>query len=460
MPLWLALAACSSTPEVPLRNDPARVFDFDGDGFADVALSHSAEAVGDPSPIYVLRGGPDGLDAVAPTRLEYPYQVLPATLSYLGDLDGDGRSDLAASNPMLLGGTRDVHVYFGADGTVEPLVLPDPAPPSSPDEVVGAWAGPAGDVNGDGWEDLLIVRPHDLLAVHYGGPEGLATEPDATLRASDLPSPWADDPNFVGFSASSTPIGDTNADGYGDVVLGLHFLSAPSGGGEEYVLARGGPEGLQTFVPIGDVFTLHDQQIDILGLVDVDADGRTDLLRGLTTNEGPGYFAIHRRLPSGEFPLAAELQPEPDPSGALTMRPVPDLDGDGVDDFAVGGEYVYEEEVGENGWSPMRTGGAVHLGTGDGFEIQPSFRLAPRPGHTSEDVDRNDGIDPIGFGSRVRGVGDVNGDGFGDLVVLEEINQTLPLSNGEYLLYLGRAKGRTWEPAQHFFLTGQYDLAP
>ncbi len=129
--------------------------DVSGDGTPDVLVGASTATVGEQSEAgrAHLFDGRDGtllrtLTEPSPAHGSFGYLV-----AGLGDVDGDGKPDVAvgaASGPEE-GGT--VYVYSGAEGEVLHTISP-PAP--SEDGYFGYSAVGAGDANGDGTPDLLL----------------------------------------------------------------------------------------------------------------------------------------------------------------------------------------------------------------------------------------------------------------------------------------------------------------
>jgi hypothetical protein len=125
----------------------------------------------------VLATGGDGADALLSAWLgQQPYALLGSAVADAGDLDGDGRGDLAFSAPGAGNGVAagEVYVWF-ADGAADwgHGIDPGLAPLRLSGEAPGGQAGSAlagiGDLDGDGMDDLAIAASHlDVAAADSG----------------------------------------------------------------------------------------------------------------------------------------------------------------------------------------------------------------------------------------------------------------------------------------------------
>ncbi|MGB3018737.1 MAG: FG-GAP-like repeat-containing protein, partial [Ignavibacteria bacterium] len=92
----------------------------------------------------------------------------------------------------------------------------------------GTSASNAGDVNGDGYSDVIVGAPHfengtwreGRAFVYHGSPAGLSTSPNWTGE-----SDWYF--AIYGFTVASA--GDVNGDGYSDVIVGAHYYNGNTG---------------------------------------------------------------------------------------------------------------------------------------------------------------------------------------------------------------------------------------
>jgi hypothetical protein len=144
-----------------------------------------------------------------------------ASVGTAGDVNGDGYSDVIVGAPNYdAAGTNEgaAFVFFGSD--TGPGASPDWAAYGDQDEAqFGASVGTAGDVNGDGYDDIIVGMPGlddgqmDVGAalVYYGSGDGLSASHGWMV---------AGDREGARFGAAVATAGDVDGDGYDDVVVG------------------------------------------------------------------------------------------------------------------------------------------------------------------------------------------------------------------------------------------------
>ena len=258
--------------------------DLNGDGYSDLIMGSSSGQVGEALEILVYYGGktinttPDIIFTT--TDRDSWFGILPRETP---DLNNDGYDDLVIGQCNYKIGDEyygRAYLYFGgkdmdniSDLTFEGQVE---------NEHFGDPLSSAGDVNGDGYEDLVIgtsptmTDPNITGAayLYYGG-ESMDAEPDIIIKG-DCPSDW--------FGQILSSAGDLNLDGFDDVMV-----SAP---GNE----TNGPFSGAVYIYYGDqeMDTRPDLKIfgnpgDMIGAPisnagDLDRDGRCDILVGAGIN--------------------------------------------------------------------------------------------------------------------------------------------------------------------------------
>ncbi|MEL6476546.1 MAG: M10 family metallopeptidase C-terminal domain-containing protein [Pseudomonadota bacterium] len=326
-------------PSIPgqLGRSVTDIGDFNGDGIGDFAIGE-AKAFNPARPsdieqgaVHVILGTAAGFPAVgAPNQL--PRSVtyfgpldqagLGTSISGIGDFNGDGLDDLIAmapGAPFRSPVERFAAVIFG-DNTVPATgnfgvdlnTLPQDASRGFFIRNLADTAGVAanaGDVNGDGLDDLIVGGPNangglGAAFVIYG-----SRTPDFNVSTQNL-----DGTNGftilgnqgLGFlGASVHAAGDLNDDGYDDVIVGAFGANRTPRpgrtedfiGGAAYVIF-GGPGGRDATISVGDL------------------DGRN------------GFVA------QGISPFSAQ----PDDALGTSVAGGVDVNGDGIDDVLIGAE--------------------------------------------------------------------------------------------------------------------------
>jgi hypothetical protein len=319
------------------------------------------------------------------------------------DVNGDGIADLAIGASSAGGSAGAAYVYLGKG----PSGIASPGTALTP---VGGNFGlaisSAGDVNGDGFGDVIVGADADMTAyVYLGGAGGISTSPVATLQGTD---------SYFGWSVASA--GDVDGDGYGDVVVGA--FGANSNAGAVYVY-RGGPGGTATT----PAYTLHGFAGAELGTAvawagDVNGDGYGDVLvgaSGVSSYTGAAYVYLGGASGLGATPITIAAPAAGDSFGYSAWS-ADDVNGDGYADIVVGANYS--------------TGAAyVFNGGTSGTALSPSTSLTSPGGANSF------------FGCSVSTAGDVNGDGYADVVVGAFETVVSGANVGSAYVYLGAAAG-------------------
>jgi hypothetical protein len=181
--------------------------DLDGDGYADVVVGAAMAHGGSwTAHALVYRGGPDGLDATPATQVDLPDQWNDESVAVVGDgdLTGDGLAD------VIVGGTR-----FGGSGVGHLLAgTASVGLEATPvrelvgvDNPIDARVFASGDVNGDGLLDA-VVSTQTSQFVYEATATGVPTMPTTTLALGDY-----------GDRVEGGSPGDLDGDGYDDLLF-------------------------------------------------------------------------------------------------------------------------------------------------------------------------------------------------------------------------------------------------
>jgi hypothetical protein len=345
--------------------------DVDGDGITDIVTS--APTHGDHAGrIYVYSVGTGRLLWSADGK---PGDELGSGVEGIGDTDGDGVPDVAASGPSGLG---VAYIYSGRDGRILQSFKS-----TRTDELFGNHISAAGDVNGDGYADLIIGAP---------GKDGESTNAGHAYVHSGK-----DGKLLVVLS------GERLGDAFGSTVAGF------SNGKEHYLVVgapRAGPDHRGRVYIYGDYaghpkFVINaDATGNALGAMFVSVMGNTgggahNIFVSDWTNaaKGPstGRIYVHDGG-TGEHLLTLTGETAGDGFGT-SKSTAGDVDGDGIEDLVIGAWQYGEVAV---------SAGRAYLYSGRDGHLLKTFTCRT-PGDT--------------FGFDAVGLGDVDGDGTADLLI-------------------------------------------
>jgi hypothetical protein len=217
--------------------------DFDGDGYADLAVgARQQDAVGR---VFLYRGGPSGVMSSPSAVLDDPAIITNAGFGYAlaaGDFDGDGYADLAVGaaleNTAMAAAVGHVYVFHGGPGGIRDraapwLVLDNPSRQSNS---VFGWALVAADFNADAIDDLVVSAfGQDTQAgrvyIYQATGTGLPSMPSRTLSDPD-PVNANDGLGYVLAVGDRAP-----SDGFADLFVGalrdngtIYLFNGSSGG--------------------------------------------------------------------------------------------------------------------------------------------------------------------------------------------------------------------------------------
>lgn len=331
-------------------------------------------------------------------------------VDWSGDYDGDGEPDLAVGSWGFEGPSPTaVEVIFSAGGVVR-------LPGFQLGDGFGVYAGSVGDVDGDGRDDLAVGAPYGMgnarirsgVLYVYSGVDLSGPAPAPLFSISG-----AVEGDRLGWSACA--IGDIDGDGFGDIAVGAPYGDYLAG---EVHLVGGGPAPRWRRTLQNDAIFKGQLGSCVASVGDLDGDGQVDLAVGVPLKRI--WQGGDPRLPEVWVYLGKDLGSDSSsPSYRLfgadwnrlfgwSIVGVGDVNGDGFDDLAVGAPrkrasppFVTPDGPQTQGVDP---GKVWVYGGGTQPETEAFWIL------TGENPDDT-------FGNAIGGTGDVDGDGFADLVV-------------------------------------------
>jgi hypothetical protein len=346
------------------------------------------------------------------------YDHMGTSVSGAGDVDNDGWADFIGgadgddNHGTASGAAR---VWSGKTGAVLYNFDGD-----SPDDAFGTTVSGAGDVNNDGFDDVMVGAPFDdNNGVSSGMVRVYSGKTGAVLYTFNGDAP--DD--FFGFSISQA--GDVNADGFADMIVGAPYAD-PVGSTSGLAKVFSGKTGAVLYTFKGSAAG-DNMGYSVSSARDVNGDGYSDLIVGAPYADLFAPEAGVVKVYSGKTGTVLYTftgNSSTDLFG-VSVSGAGDVNSDGHDDVIVGA--IWDDVNGINSGSAKVFSGAngnlmMTLG-GDITQVQ--------------------------LGACVSSAGDANGDGFGDLLASSYLDNTGGTSAGLVRLYSANA------PASSIYCTGK-----
>jgi FG-GAP-like repeat/Putative metal-binding motif/FG-GAP repeat len=363
--------------------------DVNGDGYADLAVAGTLwdGVVTGSGLVRVYHGSATGLEPAPAWAVESDQSssYFGDSIASAGDVDGDGYDDLLVGAFFYDNGQTDngqAWLYRGSATGLESTASWTAAGVVEYGARFAEQVSSAGDVNADGYDDVLVgalnydaddVRDEGVVFLYLGSAAGLSATPDWTATSDQKGS---------SFGENLAPAGDVDGDGFDDVLLPARSFDNGQTDEGKVWLYRGAAGGLEA-----------------------------DPAWSLESNQGSGYLENYEWFSGGRL--------------GDTVAGLGDVNGDGFDDFAIGSDTYLNDVGGE---------GVVFV-----FHGSPTGP-ATVPDWTANGVE---GQGPFTFAFALAAAGDANGDGYADLAV-SSVNEN---GESEVSVYLGGATGLAHLPA-------------
>jgi len=414
--------------------------DVNGDGFGDVVIGAPWLTNGQANEgrVYVFHGSATGLGATPALTIESDQAgaAFGWSVGIAGDVNGDGFADVIVGAPLFDNGQTDEGRAFVYHGSASGLAT-TPAWSAESNQAsgeLGFSVGTAGDVNGDGFADVIAGAEHfdngqtdeGRAFVYHGSASGLA-----------LTAAWIteSDQARANFGASVAGAGDVNGDGYADVIIGAPLYDEVLTDEGRAFVYHGSASGLATTAAWSAGPTQEDAEwgTSVATAGDFNADGYADVIIGAPRFGGlvaqTGAFFVFTGAAGGlrdfsVLPIAAE---QTDSRFGCAVGTAGDVDGDGASDVAIGANLFDNGQTDE---------GRVSVYTGRMGGLAPNATWSADGGAAA-----------VELGTSVATAGDVNGDGYSDIIAGAPGFDNGQTDEGRVVVFHGSATGLAAAPA-------------
>jgi len=227
--------------------------DVNGDGFEDVIVGAVSYNLG-TGRAYVFYGGVT-MNNVADVIMtgESSTDYFGQSVSVAGDVNGDGYSDLAVGASGYNSSSGRCYIFYGSPvmNNASDVIMNG----EFTSEYFGESVSGAGDVNGDGFDDVIVgASGYDNYKgrgyIFYGSP--------AMNSVADITMTGENSFDYFGFSVSDA--GDVNADGKDDVIAGA--IGNNSGAGKAYIYMSSFPDNRKNLFLFGAIQGMYDPALN------------------------------------------------------------------------------------------------------------------------------------------------------------------------------------------------------
>ncbi len=344
-------------------------------------------------------------------------------VSTAGDVNGDGFDDVIVGAPYYSNDERQegrVVVYYGSAMGLNHI--PDWTAEGGQAGAEFGWSvGTAGDVNGDGFADVIVgAKGYDKGKKHQG--RGLVYY--GSSKGLSATPDWIvkGEQGTTCFGCSVNTAGDVNGDGFDDVIIGAHTCTDTAGRAFVYHGSTDGLSSTPDWIASGD--RMMAWSACLVGTVgDVNGDGFDDVIIGIhkCVKARGKTVVIYHGSATGLEPTPAWSADEIQFWGrfGLAVDSAGDVNGDGYADVIVG--------------APGKCGAGigcvyVYHGSATGLSTNPSWTIDHDPAESY-------------FGWSVNSIGDVNDDGYADIIIGAILDDNDRKNEGTAFIYHGSVAG-------------------
>ncbi|NRA00197.1 MAG: FG-GAP repeat protein, partial [Myxococcales bacterium] len=341
-------------------------------------------------------------------------------------------------------------------GATYPIVI-DPLLTAIPDATLESnhlWSGTfdsamfghslasAGDVNGDGFDDIVVgafgwdvaggLFDEGAAFVFLGGPDGIVGTDPTTANAVLLGDQAAGE-----FGWSVAGAGDVNGDGFDDIIVGAKRYDSPSGGGAAFVFL-GSPTGIiGTGPPTAHASIFGSQSgghlgTSVSGAGDINNDGFGDIIVG---SPPPGRSALNGSALVFLGSAAGITGSGVDDADRVILPHPPDQPVSGPD--LLGFDVDAAGDVNNDGFDDVLVASGSYMLV---FHGSAAGIVGTHPGNADAKIESDA---TTSLYTVLSGAGDVNGDGFDDILVTGFATGQSVSFPGGFMVFHGSASGIT-----------------